>query len=87
MYLDAGAAPRTARKHLVGDQAAAIARLTPPDAIVGELSLVLLKEVHDRKRHQTGRGHGQQCRLQTVEETSLHERIILPEFDLARSLP
>jgi hypothetical protein len=72
MRTNARALAGTGRQHLVCHQAAAVGRLAPPDAVVGLLGVALLPEVQSRQQHQTGRNHGQQRQLQTVNETSLH---------------
>ena len=73
VHLDASPLSWTVGQHLVGYQPAAVGRLTPPDSVVGWLGVALLTKVKYRKQHQAGRGYGQQYRLHTVEETSLHE--------------
>jgi hypothetical protein len=70
---DARALSGAVRQHLVGHQTAAIGGLAPPDAVVGLLRMALLNKIQHCQQHQTGRDHGQQCRLQAVEETRLHQ--------------
>ena len=78
VHLDAGALSGTVWQHFVGDQSAAAGRLKPPDAVIGKLRVALLKKIHHRQHEETDRGHGQQRRLQAIEETSLHEVSTLP---------
>ena len=47
-------------------------RLAPPDAVIRLLEMDLLLEVAHRQEHQAERNHGQQRRLQSVEETAFH---------------
>ena len=69
--LNAGALAGAAGQNLVGRQAAA-RRLAPPDAVIRLLEMALLLEVAHRQQHQAERNHGQQRRLQSVEETAFH---------------
>ena len=69
--LDAGALPGHLREDPFRFQAARC--FAPPDPVVGLLEVAFLAKIQNRKHEQTGRGYGQQGRLQTVEEASFHE--------------
>ena len=81
MRLDSGALARTIGEHFVGMQARRRHAPRPPDAVVRLLELAFLPQVQHRQQHQSSRGHGQQRRLQTVEETCFHAGGTLAPLD------
>jgi hypothetical protein len=69
---DASALTGAVGQDFIGNQTAAVGGFAPPDAVVWALGVALLMEIQRAEQNETGRKHGQQRQLQTVDEACLH---------------